>query len=239
VFNAHQEGLSYSETDTGEPAPQQTSRAQAAQIINHLSLPNSEQKTVAPGELTPRRDEVERLRLSQEPVETYLAASRTRQLDRPLLWSILCLLAVLLLATQWAWFQKDLYSLNPKWRPWYITACQYLHCQLPEYAAIEKIQTERLAVKSHTEYRNVLVVELVIRNRAAWPQPMPALDLVFYDINGAVLASRVIAPEEYLSRDSSLEKIPVQTPVHLSFSIIDPGPEAVNYDIRLTADTST
>lgn len=241
VFNARTEGIAYGESDAPETTQQETSREQATQIINRLDLPKPIQKARTETVSSPRREEIEQLRLGQESVETFIAAptSGTGKLDRPWLWSTLCAAALLLLAVQWAWFHIDEYAADQRWRPWYAAACQYLPCSLPEFIAIEKIRTERLTVKSHTEYSNVLVVDLIISNHATWPQPMPALDLVFYDINGAVLVSRLLQPGEYLSRTLSLSQMPVGTPIHLSFSIMDPGPEAVNYGVQLAANPNT
>ena len=245
VFNARSEGISYGESDAPEPPQQEsgrqqeTSREQATQIINRLELPKPLQKARTEATSSPRREEIEQLQLGQESVETFIATPASPKLDRPWLWGTLCGAALLLLAAQWAWFHIDKYATDQRWRPWYSAACQYLPCSLPEFIAIEKIRTERLTVKSHTEFSNVLVVDLIISNHATWPQPMPALDLAFYDINGAVLVSRLLQPGEYLSRTLSLKQMPVGTPIHLSFSIMDPGPEAVNYGVQLAANPNS
>ena len=131
----------------------------------------------------------------------------------------------------------DTYAMNPQWRPWYQTVCAYLGCQPAEYVSLKQIQTERLTVKSHTDYSNVLVVDLIINNRAPLAQPLPSLYLAFYDINGTTLSSRVLHPQEYLDKSISLNSMPVDTPIHLSFSIIDPGSKAVNYGVQLESSS--
>ncbi|MCF7981211.1 MAG: DUF3426 domain-containing protein [Pseudomonadales bacterium] len=238
VFNAKTEGLAYSEDPSTKTPPPSTSRKEAAEILNDLELPNAPDTTIkkAGPASTPDQEDIRQLVIAGEPIEQLFLAPKQQRFVRPWLWGSACLLATLLLITQWLWFNIETYSINPKWRPWYQTACRYLGCRITEYIAPSQIQTERLTVKTHADYSNVLVVDLIINNRAPLPQPMPAINLAFYDINGVTLSSRVLKPQEYLDKSISLKQMPRNTPIHLSFSIMDPGDNAVNYGVQLESN---
>lgn len=234
VFNAKTEGISYSEESAPDNKEQETSREQAAEIVQHLELPEQDKTEPKNEAEAPDPQDINQLVIKDESVEQLFAAPARKRFDRPWLWGGLCTLALSVLLLQWLWFNLDRYSLDPRWRPWYQLACSYLGCQPAEFRSLQQIKTERLTVKTHPKYSNVLIVDLIINNRATLPQPMPSLNLAFYDINGATLSSRVLRPDEYLDSSISLESMPVETPIHLSFSIIDPGAEAVNYGVQLT-----
>jgi len=233
VFNAKTEGLSYSE-ESGVKTPQpHTSREQATELLEDLELPHTADNVQTDSTATPNQADINQLHIDDEPIEQFFSATEPRRFERPWLWGTLCLLTIFTLTAQWLWFNMDSYSINPRWRPWYQTACQYLGCQPAEFVALKQIHTERLTVKTHADYSNVLVVDLIINNRASLPQPLPAINLAFYDINGVTLASRLLRPQEYLDKAITLQRMPVNTPIHLSFSIMDPGNTAVNYGVQL------
>ena len=76
---------------------------------------------------------------------------------------------------------------------------------------------------------------MIISNSAQQTQPLPVLDMTFYNINGDPLAQRLLQPKEYLGKHLiNLPLMPSETPVHLSFAILDPGDKAVNYSINFS-----
>lgn len=233
VFNAREEGIAYSEEERVTPAPK-TSRAEAAQITANLEVETetaAEQKAdFAPSEL-----DIDQLVINEEAIEDYLAEGAPRRFQRPWLWGSLSLAAALVLALQWLWFEKDYLAAEPKWRLWLESPCQILGCQLPPFVAVNQIATERLTIRAHDHYENVLRVELIINNQAVFDQPLPALSLAFFDLNSNPVAKRLLQPKEYLNPKLQLTGLPRSTPVHLSFAILDPGAEAVNYMVALEA----
>ena len=87
---------------------------------------------------------------------------------------------------------------------------------------------------SHPDYRNALIVDMIVSNAGHAQQPLPVLNMEFYDINGATLAKRTFTPDDYLANLSNpINSLPVRSPVHFSFTIIDPGAQAVNYAVQL------
>ena len=148
-------------------------------------------------------------------------------------WSALIMISLIGLAGQYAWFNKDVLSLDPKLRPLYTLSCQSFSCELPPVVDISSIKSLQLLIRSHPERTEGLIVDSVIMNEAEFPQPWPQLELVFTDINGQPVASRRFRPKEYLGGSlAGSREIPNGQPIRLSMEIVDPGDGAVNYQLR-------
>jgi len=149
-------------------------------------------------------------------------------------WSLLSLLALAVLAGQYALFHFDTLARSPQWRPLYAEACQLLGCQLPLQSDLSRLRGANLVVRSHPQYRNALMVDALLFNEGDWPQPFPALELTFKNLRDEIVATRRFAPSEYLRGElAGLDAMPVNTPVHIALEIVDPGEQAVNYNLRL------
>ncbi|PCI76824.1 MAG: hypothetical protein COB20_09720 [SAR86 cluster bacterium] len=164
------------------------------------------------------------------PVEL-LARKESRLLRSTLLFLSILLLGGLL-SSQYLWQRMELYSQLPQLRPLYEVACTYLNCALPEYADIDSIRSENLAVQTHPTFANGLMINTVIRNTAAFEQPFPILILSFNSVENSVIALREFTSADYLDPGlRSIQAMPPKTPVQISLAIMDPGPEAVNYTL--------
>ncbi len=232
VFNATKEGLTCSEGDSPEQ-PIKTSKSVASDKVKELNLTDA--KPASTATQLPDQSAIKKLTIEEESVEDLLAhRPSSRKMQQPFLWGSLSLTAVTILFMQWLWFNQDVYANHPKWHSWYQQACQYLHCSANEYQALHLIETERLSIQSHPDFSNVLKIDLIIRNQALFPQVLPAIDVTFYDINEAIVAARTFHPNEYVGGQRSPQSMPVGIPFHLSFSIFDPGTDAVNYGLKFS-----
>lgn len=147
---------------------------------------------------------------------------------------ILGLIAVCGIALQLFFFQKDTLSRDPEWRQFYESTCGMLGCDLPAQYAINDIQATNLTIKSHPHYRQSLMVDAIIINRAGFPQPFPNIELYFTDTAQNVIAARQFKPAEYLRgelTDASL--MPSQQSIHIALEINDPGENASGYYVNL------
>ncbi|WP_252176548.1 DUF3426 domain-containing protein [Endozoicomonas sp. 4G] len=148
-------------------------------------------------------------------------------------WISLILILSITLAGQYIWFNKDQLSLDPRLRPALTLSCQYLKCSLPGLVDVNAIKSLQLHIRSHPKQSEGLVVDSVIINDAAFPQPWPKLELTFTDINGQPVASRRFRPREYLGGAlAGSREMPSGQPVRLSIEIVDPGNGASNYRLR-------
>ena len=170
------------------------------------------------------------LRQFSTPVE--LLAGMERHWGRLIGLSLLFLMLSATFAGQYLWRHMSLYSQVAQVRPLFEAACTWLECELPTYSNIAEIRSDNLAVRSHPELANGLVVNIEFRNTADFPQPFPVLILSFNSASNEIVALREFEPQEYLEPAlQSFNLMPVQSPVQITMEIIDPGPGAVNYTL--------
>ena len=175
------------------------------------------------------------LGISQHSTDSQQHSSSIRKKGKKwLLISTITLLAILLVM-QFFWFQRDRLALNPWLRPAYQSLCEIASCTLPIQTDIQAIKSVQLLVRSHPTTDNALIVDTLIINQANHPQPWPSLHLAFSDLNDHPVASRTFSPKEYLGGELSQSKeMPAGQPVRLSLEIVDPGEEAVNYQLSFS-----
>ncbi|WP_308363879.1 MULTISPECIES: DUF3426 domain-containing protein [unclassified Microbulbifer] len=150
-------------------------------------------------------------------------------------WTLLALLLCAALAAQLAYFRFDSLSRQEPWRGLYAAACPLLGCQLPALVDPRAIRTSNLVVRSHPQTQGALMVDAVLLNTAPFAQPFPGLLLTFTDIKNRPVASRRFTPREYLQGElAGRKKMPQGSPVHIAIEIVDPGREAVNYELHIS-----
>ncbi|PIE41986.1 MAG: hypothetical protein CSA49_00850 [Gammaproteobacteria bacterium] len=148
------------------------------------------------------------------------------------------IIAILGLIGQHAYFNFDELAREDAYRPLYKLFCDQLGCQLPTRIDTSKIQGTNLVVRSHPMEPNAIVIDVIAYNRAKYSQPYPDLKLAFEDLNGKPVASRRFRPQEYIQdQNIDLANMPPNTPVHISLEIIDPGPQASNYQVEFLPQT--
>jgi len=144
---------------------------------------------------------------------------------------VLCLT----LAAQLAWFNRDTLAQIPTARPFLEQSCALVGCELPKLGDLDAITSDSLIVKSHDQYSNVLSVNLIIRNDAPFAQAFPILLLKFTNPENELVAERELLPDEYLPTQlSQLGMMPPSSPVQINFDILDPGENAVNYEVSFS-----
>ena len=122
----------------------------------------------------------------------------------------------------------------------YKIICPIVSCALPDLVDTAKIRVANLILRSHPAHKDVLVIDTILLNAAEFSQPYPDLLLKFSDINNKVVAFRQFHPGEYLGGELAGSKLmPANQPVQLSIDIVDPGPEAVNYQIDIVQSTNS
>ena len=151
------------------------------------------------------------------------------------LWALGSVVLMLGLVTQVAYFQFDTLSKRDPWRGLYAQACPLVGCTLPPQVDINAIHTANLVVRSHPQIPGALAVEAVLLNRAPFDQPFPTLQLRFTDLKNTPVASRRFSPRDYLRGELSGRRLmPAGNPVHIALDIVDPGSDAVNYELRIS-----
>lgn len=171
--------------------------------------------------------------IQADPLELNLPSKRWKKL-KAFGWAMLALVLLCMPLVQYLYFNFNELSQQANFRPLFTQACDKLGCQLPPQEDISQIKTGNLVVRSHPEEIGALAIDAVITNRAAYSQPFPALELLFTDAQGAVVAARSFQPSEYLKGELTGAKLMKQRqPVHVALSIKDPGDQAVGYALQL------
>jgi predicted Zn finger-like uncharacterized protein len=148
-----------------------------------------------------------------------------------------CMLLIVGLFAQMAYFNFDQWARMDQYRPYYAMACEQLNCRLPSSYDVSQIRTTASPqVSSHPKYKDALSVDVLFMNHATYEQAFPKLELTFTDKNEKVMAHRLFLPREYLAGEASgLSMMPTDTPIHIALEIKDPGPNANNYQVRFIA----
>jgi predicted Zn finger-like uncharacterized protein len=116
-----------------------------------------------------------------------------------LAWGLLAVIALAALAGQLAHhYRTELATLAPQTRPLLAEGCRVLGCEvrLPRRPDLLSIESSDLQADERGEH--LIVLHAVIRNRAAFAQELPALELTLTDAEERALARRVLRPGDYL-----------------------------------------
>lgn len=108
------------------------------------------------------------------------------------------LLAIALLGQVSYRFRTELSINVPLLRPALEKMSASLGTTIPLARRVDLISIESSDLQSDTARGNMLVLSATVRNRAAFPQAYPALELALTDTRDTPIARRVFLPEEYL-----------------------------------------
>ena len=149
------------------------------------------------------------------------------------LWGLGVVVLMLVALAQVAWFGIDQFGRSPVFRPWYETLCESAGCTLPNMVDVGQFRTGNLILRKDLRRPGNLIVDAILINQAPFDQQFPHIILEFKNINGVLIADGSFSPEQYLSGEmTGAIDMPSKTPVHISFSVVSPGNDAVNYSLR-------
>ena len=109
-----------------------------------------------------------------------------------------CVIALVALAAQGAWFYRNQLAANfAQAKPMLEEICARTGCTLETPVDAAAISIESSDLQSEPANRGVLTLVALIRNRASIAQPLPHLELALTDPQDAALARKVLGPAEY------------------------------------------
>lgn len=115
-------------------------------------------------------------------------------------------LVVLALVTQIAFhYRGEIALLFPEMRPTLAELCASLECDVPLPRRAELISIESSDLQADPVNPGVMVLTATLRNRAAFAQSHPSIELTLTDSQDQPLARRVLAVQDYLERSTSVE----------------------------------
>jgi predicted Zn finger-like uncharacterized protein len=114
-------------------------------------------------------------------------------------WAIAALLLLLMLIAQAAYFFRvDLAARLPGLKPALIGYCRILKCSVPLPQHTDLIGIESSELEADPANENQITLNALLRNRAAYAQAFPNLELTLNDNQDKPLARRVFRPADYL-----------------------------------------
>lgn len=112
-------------------------------------------------------------------------------------------LAFLALCAQGAWFYRDqLAALYPQTKPYLEAACAELGCRIEPPMDAQAISIESSDLQADPANSGLLVLSAVLRNRAAFAQSLPMLEITLTDALDMPMSRRVLRAPDYAPGDS-------------------------------------
>lgn len=113
-------------------------------------------------------------------------------------WGLGALVAAAALAGQLAYqYRTELATLAPQLQPLLAEGCRFLDCELRLPRRPDLLSIESSDLQSDARRESLIVLNAVIRNRAAFAQELPALELTLTDAGDRPLVRRVLRPVDY------------------------------------------
>ncbi len=162
---------------------------------------------------------------------------RQPALPRRYAWGFWVALALLVLAGQLLMHYRTEAATTWQWlRPHLAATCAVVGCELRLPRRPELLSIESSDIQSDRARENVVVFNAVLRNRAAFAQEYPALELSLTDERDHAVLRRVLLPADYLGAAAAERAVPglaggaeIAVRLHLD----DGGRRAVGYRLYL------
>jgi predicted Zn finger-like uncharacterized protein len=125
---------------------------------------------------------------------------RARTTRRVFWWWLLSFLLVLALISQVLfYFRGAVALLVPESKPYILELCAEAGCEVPLPRRAELMSIETSSLQADPGNQGVMVLSATLRNRAAFPQAYPALELTLTNDRDQPLVRRVLQPADYVS----------------------------------------
>jgi len=117
------------------------------------------------------------------------------------LWWVGIVLLLLALLAQGAYrYRGEIAVLVPETKPLLERLCAEFDCDVPLPRRAELLSIESSDLQADGSHPNVMVLTATLRNRAAFVQAYPALELSLTSAEGQTVARRVLLPKDYVAQ---------------------------------------
>jgi len=132
---------------------------------------------------------------------------RRRAHYRTIAWGLASFILLLALGAQLIYaFRSDIAARDPDARRWLTVACERFGCDLPLPGHADLVTIEVSEMHPEPDMPGILSLSGVLRNRAAFAQRQPWVELTLTDARDRTLARRVLAPRDYLGERVEFER---------------------------------
>jgi predicted Zn finger-like uncharacterized protein len=153
-----------------------------------------------PRPAAPPAPALKRRTVVEEPLPEFLPDKPKRRLA----WGLLAALLLVMLNVQAIFYFRGAIALMwPAAKPAIEAMCARLRCELPLPKRADLMSIETSDLQAEPAAPDVMVLSATLRNRAAFPQAYPALELTLTNERDEALARRVLQPGDYLRPSSS------------------------------------
>ena len=165
-------------------------------------------------------------------------SSQTPSVASTVLWSIGILLLTATLIIEYVWFNRDQLNNIPELQAAINTLCQQVECKNISIRDPANIELITRNIYSHPNEKSALMVNVTMKNNAAFAQPYPVMQIDFSDIRGNIVAARRFWPKEYLASEhqqGNTEQpylLQANTSASITLEIQDPGRQAMTYEFN-------
>ncbi|MCU7799998.1 MAG: zinc-ribbon domain-containing protein [gamma proteobacterium symbiont of Lucinoma myriamae] len=143
-------------------------------------------------------------------------------------WLAATIILLLMLASQYLHFNSIKLSQDPQIRPFLESICPLTGCSLPLMKTPKKVITVTHDVRTHPTVKNALEIQLTFKNKAAYTQSYPILEITFSNPVGEIIARRQFLPDEYMKRGSYYTSgLKSNQSQEISLKVVDPDPDSL------------
>ncbi|MBI2319711.1 MAG: zinc-ribbon domain-containing protein [Betaproteobacteria bacterium] len=186
-----------------EPLPHHPPAAKAPPAAAKSDTLASPAAAAAPKSQSPAPKARAMAQPTTEPVPEPDGEPRVAARGRGLGWLAAALLGLALVGQVAFHNRGEVALLVPQLEPSMKALCEALGCELPLPRRVELMSIESSDLRADSVNPAVMVLTATLRNRAAFPQSLPALELTLTDARDQALARRVLSAPEYLGRGAA------------------------------------
>ncbi len=140
--------------------------------------------------------------------------------------AVIGLMFVVIIAVAIIWGNRESLAQSRFSRPIVASVCGLLGCQLAPIRDVDVITLVRRQVYSHPQVPNALVISILMRNDATFPQPFPGVRVKMSDQRGVSIAERDFGAELYRNNFADGGLMAPGVNEQITLEVADPGENA-------------
>ncbi|KGK43352.1 hypothetical protein LH51_00660 [Nitrincola sp. A-D6] len=139
-------------------------------------------------------------------------------------------LALVLLASQYLWFERAKLAQDPLLYPLYASLCVQFDCTPPSSQSLAWLQTSHLLVRRQPEQPDTLEVLTGLINTGPLAARLPVMRLHFTDASGRIVAADDFSPDIYLT-DKQINRLQPGQQHQIRLLLQRPAPGQLGYEL--------
>lgn len=173
---------------------------------------------------------------NQEGIETsehWLDEKPSKQSQGRWGWASVFLLFVLIGQIAYT-YRTELTMIAPEIRPYLERYCAIAACEVPYPQNLSLIGIESSELQKHSARHEITTLVATLRNHAAFPQALPAIQLALLDVEDQLIASRIFTAQDYLQEeDKALQFMKPQHEMDIRLDFDSSQLNALGYRLQL------